>query len=72
MISGVHEGSARTSSRFHCLPAFFVGVPGQLEQQEALKQMHVILRFSQNHFFGHVFVCCSILFSPFSQAEVNG
>lgn len=56
-------------SLFAC---FFVGVPGQLEQQEALKQMHVILRFSQNHFFGHVFVCCSILFSPFSQAEVNG
>lgn len=62
MISGVHEGSARTSSRFHCLPAFFVGVPGQLEQQEALKQMHVILRFSQNHFFGARF---RVLFNTF-------
>lgn len=28
MISGVHEGSARTSSRFHCLPAFLWVYPG--------------------------------------------
>jgi len=46
-------------SLFAC---FFVGVPGQLEQQEALKQMHVILRFSQNHFFGARF---RVLFNTF-------
>lgn len=46
-------------SLFAC---FFVGVPGQLEQQEALKQMHVFLRFSQNHFFGARF---RVLFNTF-------